>query len=183
MPKGRAKNMKELNRYTRVAIVLHWIMVPAILMQFSLGWYMVDLPKSPERSYFFALHKSIGLTIFLMAMIRLGWRLMHNPPPLPATLPHWQRESARVTHTMLYILMFLQPLSGYLSSSFSGYTTNLFGIPLPAWGWKDPVLNQLLTDFHIISSIILALLISAHILGALVHVLTPGDHIFRRIWP
>lgn len=54
---------------------------------------------------------------------------------------------------MLYILMFLQPLSGYLSSSFSGYTTNLFGIPLPAWGWKDPALNQLLTDFHIISSI------------------------------
>lgn len=139
--------MKELNRYTLVAIVLHWIMVPAILMQFSLGWYMVDLPKSPERSYFFALHKSIGLTIFLMAMIRLGWRLMHSPPPLPATLPHWQRESARVTHTMLYILMFLQPLSGYLSSSFSGYTTNLFGIPFTRLGMERSSIKSIAYRF------------------------------------
>ncbi len=60
----------------------------------------------------------------------------------------WERSLASVTHALLYVLIFLQPLSGYLSSSFSGYTTSFFGLPLPHWGWKDPVLNDLFSELH-----------------------------------
>ncbi len=171
------------NRYTLIAIILHWAIALLILVQFSLGWYMVDLPKGPERSYFFALHKSIGLTILLLAVIRLGWRLIHSPPPLPATMPYWQRELAGHTHTMLYVLLFFQPISGYLSSSFSGYKTSFFGIPLPHWGWKEPLLNELFTALHVGGSMTLLLLTITHILGALSHALTPGDRVFRRMLP
>jgi cytochrome b561 len=98
-------------------------------------------------------------------------------------MPRWQRELALHTHIMLYLLLFLQPLSGYLSSSFSGYKTSFFGIPLPHWGWKDLVLNELFTALHVVSSITLLLLIIAHTLGALLHALTPEDHVFRRMLP
>ena len=171
------------DRYSSIAIILHWTVALLILVQFSLGWYMVDLPKGTERSDLFALHKSIGLSILLLASVRLVWRLTHNLPPLPTTMPRWQRELALHTHIMLYLLLFLQPLSGYLSSSFSGYKTSFFGIPLPHWGWKDLVLNELFTALHVVSSITLLLLIIAHTLGALLHALTPEDHVFRRMLP
>lgn len=171
------------NRYTLIAVILHWAVAFLILVQFNLGWYMVDLPKGTERSDLFALHKSIGLSIFLLAAIRLIWRLTHSPPPLPEAISRWQRELALHTHIMLYVLLFLQPISGYLSSSFSGYRTSFFGIPLPHWGWKDPVVNELFTALHVSSSMTLLLLIIVHTLGALLHALTPGDHVFRRMLP
>lgn len=102
-------------------------MVLLIFTMFGLGWYMVELPDgSPERAWFFALHKSIGLTIALLALIRLGWRMSHKPPVLPETIAYWQRRLAHLTHHLLYVLMFLHPASGYISSSFSGHKTKFW---------------------------------------------------------
>jgi cytochrome b561 len=172
------------DRYDSVSMVLHWAMVLLILLLFGLGWYMVELPDgSPERTRFFALHKSVGLTTALFALVRIGWRLKHPAPPLPGTLPAWQRGLAHLTHVLLYVFMVVQPLSGYLSSSFSGYKTRLWGVPLPYWGWHDPVVNQLFTDIHVASSVALLCLILLHVAGALFHALTPRDNVLGRMLP
>ncbi len=169
-------------RYTGAAVCLHWIMVLGIATMFGLGWYMTDLPKGPDRSWFFALHKSIGLTVAGLAVIRLVWRISHRPPVLPLVLPAWQAVAAGITHYGLYVFMFLQPVSGYISSSFSGYETAYFGIPLPAWGWKDKALNHLFNDIHESSSIALLSLIGLHAAGALWHAFR-RDGVVRRMLP
>ncbi len=179
-----SNNSSQVNRYSNLAIIFHWIMVFLILTLFILGWYMVDLPKgSDERTWFFALHKSIGLTTALFAILRLVWRVTHQPPQLPLTVPQMQQLVASITHFLLYAFMFIQPVSGYISSSFSGYKTRFWGIPLPHWGWKSPDLNELFTEIHEISSIILLTLICLHIGGALYHALIKRDGIIKRMMP
>ena len=98
-------------------------------------------------------------------------------------MPFWQRSLAHVVHLAFYALLVLQPLSGYLSSSFSGYTTRLFGVPLPHWGWRDAPLNEFFTEIHVMCSIALVVLIAVHLLGALTHVLTGESTLLRRILP
>ncbi|MGH8119868.1 MAG: cytochrome b [Gammaproteobacteria bacterium] len=176
--------MDKPETYSGGAIVIHWLMVVLIFTLFGLGWYMSDLPKgSPERTWFFALHKSIGLTTALMAVLRIFWRLTHTPPALPGNIEQWKRRMAEATHHLLYVLMFIQPVSGYISSSFSGYSTRFWGIPLPDWGWKDESLNQLFTDIHVASSIALLTLIVLHILGAVHHGINREDSVLRRMFP
>jgi cytochrome b561 len=116
-------------RDTSLAVLMHWVVAMLVVFQLGLGSYMNDLPKGPDRSAYFALHKPVGLTVFLLAALRLVWRATHPPPPLPASMPRWQNVLARGNHGLLYALIFLQPASGYLSSSFSGYRTSFFGFP------------------------------------------------------
>ncbi len=170
-------------RYTLIAIVLHWLIALLIALMFALGWYMTDLPEGPDRSWYFALHKSIGLSIFALVVVRLAWRVRHPPPPLPAHFARWRAATAHATHRLLYLLMFFQPISGYLSSSFSGYKTRFFGVPLPHWGWRDEALNELLSGIHEASSVLLITLILLHFTGALAHLFKPGDRTFGRMLP
>lgn len=174
----------ETTRYDNVAIVLHWIIMLLILSLFGIGWYMVDTPDgSLIRTKLFALHKSIGLSAALFIICRIIWHVTHVPPPLPESVQPWQRKLAALTHFLLYCLMVLQPLSGYLSSSFSGYKTRIWNIPLPHWGWKDPALNQLFTDIHVVSSVSLLCLIILHICGAFSHLFSEHGNVLPRMWP
>jgi cytochrome b561 len=171
-------------KYSNFAIFIHWLMVILIFVMFGLGWYMVDLPKgSDERSWFFALHKSIGLTLAILVIIRLVWCTMHKPPALPDNIEQWKQKLANLTHNILYLLMFLQPVSGYISSSFSGYKTKFWGYPLPYWGWKDQVLNELFTVIHVASSITLIGFIILHILGAVSHMIGTDQAVMQRMLP
>src|SRR3989338_8669165 len=118
--------------YTGVAIGLHWLIAIAIIGSFAVGLYMVDLPLSPQKLKIYSWHKWAGVTIFLCVVLRLGWRLLHRPPDLPAGMPAWQRKAAEATHVLLYLLMFAVPLSGWLMSSAKGFQTVWFGVlPLP----------------------------------------------------
>ena len=170
-------------RYTATAIVIHWLAALVIVALVGIGWFMVDLPKGPDRGYYFALHKSIGLSLFLLMLVRISWRLTHRPPQLPDEVPAWQRTLARSVHLCFYVLLVLQPVSGYLSSSFSGYRTKLFGIPLPHWGWSDPPLNELFTEIHVIGSIAIVVLVGIHLAGVLSHLLGGQARLVRRILP
>ncbi len=172
----------EPTRYDLTLIVLHWVMAALILVLFLLGWYMDDLPKGgAERAYFFALHKSVGLTLAMLLVLRLAWRL-RSPGPAPfAGLAEWQKRLSVLTHRLLYVFMVLQPLSGYLSSSFAGYPTRFWGIALPVWADKDPVVNELFTRVHEVSSLALLALIALHVCGALVHVWR-GQSVLSRMW-
>lgn len=170
-------------KYTRIAMLLHWTMVLLVASLFALGWYMVDLPKGPARSYYFALHKSLGLSALLILCLRVAWRLAHRPPLLPDGVPRWQAQLARGVHGAFYVLLVLQPLSGYLSSCFSGYATSWFGLPLPAWAWRDAPLNELFTELHVLCSITLLVLIGVHLLGFLSHLMVGDRALSRRMWP
>ncbi|MGH8583866.1 MAG: cytochrome b [Gammaproteobacteria bacterium] len=171
-------------RYTLPAVILHWLLAVLIPAMAGLGWFMGDLPKDyPQRSEIFALHKSFGILIFVLLAVRLAWRLTHRPPALPEAVQGWQRMLAKLMHGVLYVFLLLQPLSGYLSSSFTKYDTAFFGLPLPKWGWRDRDLHEFFEEVHAVNVIVLAVLIGLHVCGALYHALKPGDTVFRRILP
>lgn len=179
-----ASKLTAQERYSGIAMALHWTIAMLIAVMFGIGWYMVDLPQhSHERSFYFALHKSIGLTIMLLVIFRLVWRFRHHPPALPQSLLAWQRRVANASHLLLYVFMIVQPVSGYLSSSFSGYSTKFWGVPLPEWGWHDAVINEFFTDVHVASSVALLCLIAMHICGALAHLAGVHENVLVRMLP
>ena len=171
-------------RYDRVAMVLHWTIAVLALFQIGLGWWMLDLPKSPPglRAGWFNVHKSIGMTIGLLMLARLGWRLSHVPPALPASLPRWQARAARLSHGLLYAALIAQPLVGYLGSSFTRYPIKYFGVTLPHWGWDAPALKQVCSNVHFALACLISVLIVLHVAAALKHFLA-RDGVFQRMWP
>ena len=170
-------------KYDRVAVFLHWAIGLAILLQFALGWWMLDLPKGPDgvRAWWFNLHKSIGITLAAVVVLRLLWRKTHRPPALPGDLPPWQRFAAAFSHAGLYACMLVLPLSGYLGSSFSGYPVKLFGVPLWSWSGAWPAGKNLASAVHETAAWTLAALLAFHVGGALWHALR-RDGILRRMW-
>ena len=117
--------------YTRTAIALHWFAALLIVCNLALGVSMVDLELSPLKLRLFSYHKWIGITVFLVASLRLAWRQIHPPPP-PVPMPDWQRRAAAATHAALYVLMFAIPLSGWIYSSSTGVSVVYLGlVPLP----------------------------------------------------
>jgi cytochrome b561 len=121
------------------------------------------------------------MLIFALMVARLGWRL-HRPPPVLPPLPPWESGLARAVHVLLYVALFVQPLSGYLGSVFSGYPVRLFGVVLPAWGWKDEGIKELMSRIHLVDSFVLAALVALHVAGAFKHV-ADGSGILRRMLP
>lgn len=171
-------------RYGLPAIALHWLLALLILGMLLLGYYMVGIPKgTPNRAVYFNLHKSFGVLTGLLILVRLGWRLTHAAPPLPAATPRWSLVAARWSHGLLYLCMVLQPATGYLSSSFNKYGIKMFGAALPNLAWEDPRMRELFNGFHHIVGLVLAVLIGVHVLAALKHWLIDRDRVFQRMLP
>ena len=171
-------------RYTRVAIGLHWLIAVALVGRFSVGLYMVELPLSPQKLRIYSWHKWAGVTIFLCVGLRLGWRLLHAPPELPAAMPAWQRNIAGATHVLLYLLMFAVPLSGWLMSSAKGFQTVYFGVlPLPDLLIKNQELGDLLKEMHTLLNFSMATLVAAHLGAALKYHFIDRDDVLARMLP
>lgn len=172
-------------RYTNIAIALHWLLAAGILLQIGLGYYLGDVPRgSPERTVWVNFHKSTGITLALLIIARLAWRVTHRPPPLPATMPAWERLAARLNHALLYACMIGMPLSGYVASNFSKFGIKYFGLlTLPPWGVDDRQVYALFNSLHKGLALAFALLIALHIAAALKHALLDGDGVMRRMWP
>jgi cytochrome b561 len=172
------------NRYTRTALSLHWLIALLIFATFPLGIYMHDLPLSPFKLKLFSYHKWIGVTVFLLMMFRLYWRLTHRPPALPESRPRWERIAAESVHHLLYALLFLIPLSGWLMSSAKGVQTVWFGVlPLPDLVGKDKVLGDLLQQVHELLNFTLFGALGGHIGAALKHHFIERDDILARMLP
>ena len=170
-------------KYTNTAVLLHWIMAILIICMIVMGMYMEDLPKgTAERTWWFTLHKSIGLTLGLLAIARLGWKIFNPAPALPDFVKASHRKISTIVHHSLYLLLFLQPLTGYISSSFSGYKTKFWGIPLYHWGWKSPELNEFFTNLHEFCAVLLIALIGLHIVGFAMHMKNGEYEILKRMW-
>lgn len=161
--------MQMAQRHGSANIALHWLLAVALTYQVLLGWWMLDLPKSPPglRAGWFNLHKSIGLSIGIVVLLRLALRLRHPvaPPPLPA----WQRRAASANHVLLYACMLLLPLTGYLGSEFSGYPVRFFGQVLPAWTGAWPTGKAFMSALHLALVWTFMVLVAVHVSAALWH--------------
>jgi cytochrome b561 len=168
-------------RYTRTAMLLHWLVALLLLGQFAFGWYLETIPA---RGYFVNLHKSTGLLIGLVILLRLGWRLSHPPPPLPASVPRWQQQAAAASHYLLYALMLVMPLSGYIASNFSRFGILFFNtVKLEPWGIDSKLVYGIFNQTHIVSSWLLLALVMVHVLAALKHRLVDHDSVLSRMLP
>jgi cytochrome b561 len=172
-------------RYTNVAIALHWILAVGILLQIWLGFSLDDIPRgTPERSAWVNLHKSTGITLAALILARFAWRITHRPPPLPAAMPAWERIAARVSHALLYVCMVGAPLAGYIASNFSKFGVKYFGlVVLPPWGTDDKGIYALFNTTHRVLALTLAAMILLHVAAALKHAFIDRDGIMRRMWP
>ena len=176
--------MNTLYRYTRTAITLHWAVAALIFATFPLGVYMHDLLLSPYKLRLYSYHKWIGVTIFLLAVLRVSWRGTHRPPPLPAAMPNWEKLVANTVHYLLYALIFAVPLSGWLMSSAKGVQTVWFGVlPLPDLLAKNKELGDLLKKVHESLNFAMLGLVLAHIGAALKHHFIERDEILVRMIP
>lgn len=174
-----------IHRYTKPAIAFHWVIGIAVLGMLYLGLTMGDIPKgTPERTFWFNLHKSIGVTIAILALIRLWWRYKNPPPPLPATIPGWQVQASKVSHALLYLCLILMPLSGFAASQFTKYGVTYFGLfKIPPMGWENRDIYDILQGIHGVTASLLMLLVIVHILAALKHLLINRDRVFHRMLP
>ena len=169
--------------YTPVAIALHWLMALALAANFALGLTMSDLPLSPQKLQFYAWHKWAGISLLGLVTLRLIWRgIAQAPELLPA--PVWQQRLARLSHILLYALMFAIPLSGWLMSSAAGFTVNYLGVlPLPDLVGKDKALFETLKEVHETLNFTLLGMVIIHVLAALKHHFVDHDASLRRILP
>jgi cytochrome b561 len=172
------------NSYTRTAIRLHWLLALGLTGTFALGFYMSDLPFSPAKLQYFSWHKWAGITLLLLAVARLAWRLTHAVPAAPAGMPAWQHAAAEWTHRVLYLLMLAIPLSGWLMSSAKGFQTVYFGIlPLPDLISRNPELGNQLAQLHGALNLALAALVALHAAAAVKHHLIDRDDVLARMLP
>jgi cytochrome b561 len=170
--------------YTASAIALHWLVALAIFGAFSLGLYMHELPLSPTKLKLYSYHKWAGVTIFLLALVRLAWRATHPAPPLPDHMPRWQRISAHAIHHLLYVLIVAIPLTGWLMSSAKGFQTVWFGVlPLPDLLDKNKELGDALALVHQGLNFGMAALVLAHAGAAIKHHVVDHDDILARMLP
>jgi cytochrome b561 len=171
-------------RYSGMAIALHWMSAVFVFCGFALGLYMTGLEFSPAKLRYVAWHKWLGITIFLLAAVRIAWRYVRPPPPLPASVPHWQASAARATHLLLYALMLAIPLSGWLYSSASGVSVVYLGVvPLPDLVAKDKGTATVLLAVHQTLNFILAVLVATHVGAALKHGIVDRDGVLARMLP
>lgn len=171
-------------RYTAPAIALHWLVALGMLGAFVVGVYMHDLPLSPWKLKIYSYHKWVGVTVFLLALIRILWRLGHRPPALPLAMPAWQRVAAEGMHHLLYLLMFAIPLTGWLMSSAKGFQTVYLGLlPLPDLLAKNPTLGGQLKEVHEALNFLMIALVAGHAGAAIKHHLMDKDDVLTRMLP
>ena len=174
---------QQTGRYTPVAVLLHWLIALCLFAQIGFGWFLETIPKgTPLRGPYVNIHKSTGLVLAVLIILRILWRLAHRPPDYPTFIATWERTASKVTQFLLYTCMLLMPLSGYIASNFSKYGVKLFNsITLPPWGTNDPKIYAVFNTTHVITSYLLVTLIVLHLLGAFRHALR-RDGILARMW-
>jgi cytochrome b561 len=173
-------------RYTRTAIVLHWLIALLVVCGFCIGLYMTGLKFSPAKLSLYSYHKWIGVTIFTLALLRALWRFTHAPPPLPAATPAWQRSASGAVHALLYLFILVNPLTGWLYSSAAGVPTVPFGIPalqLPDLLDRNKELAGSLRFLHMSLNYSLAVLVVLHVAAALKHQFVDRDGLLHRMNP
>jgi cytochrome b561 len=170
-------------RYDRLSSTLHWLVALLVFVMLGLGFYMVEVPRqTPLRGSLFNLHKSIGLLVLGIMILRTVWRITHRPPPLSG-LSAFNMRTANAVHLLLYLLLLAQPIAGYVASSLGTYGVAFFGIELPRLALPNSELREIFLAIHRLVARLIVLLLLLHIAGTLLHVLQGRRDIVRRMTP
>lgn len=168
--------------YTPLAKVLHWALAVLIIGMTGLGWFMMSIEDEPGSDWYFNLHKSIGVLIVALVLLRLLWRLTHTPTPLPASIASWQVMASKAGHGLLYLAMLAMPFFGIVGTLLSKDETLLFGIALPRMAAPNHDLGEIFFEAHSITAWIFVALIALHALAGLKHLVMDKDGVFQRMW-
>jgi cytochrome b561 len=171
-------------RWGRVSQLLHWLIVGLIVVMAYLGLTMTDLPNNPYKIRLYALHKSIGLSLLALVILRLLWRGYTGAPrPLPG-IPAWQERVASLTHFALYVLLLAIPLTGWIFNSAAGFPMQWFGVVnLPALTGRSTALRELSGSWHELLFWALIVLALVHAAAAIYHHLFQHDATLARMLP
>jgi len=179
---ARFLNSKEA--YGIIAQLLHGCVAALVFTQIVLGLYAANLPVSMARLQWLSHHKSLGLTILVLVLVRFVWRRIDAPPPLPHTMARWEHRAAHAMHHALYLVPVLAMFAGWLYASAAGLTVNWFGLMLiPDLIDKNTELAPLLKELHHVLVGLLVLLLAGHIGAALRHALVLRDNVVKRMLP
>ncbi|MFM0046457.1 cytochrome b [Paraburkholderia sediminicola] len=170
-------------RYSLGLRVLHWLTALSMFIVIPLAWYMTELDRhNPVTEGWFNLHKSIGLTVFLLTLIRVFTRLSSGAPPLPERIPTFERLLARIGHRLLYVILFAMPISGYVNSYGGGHPVNWFWLfRIPAVIPVDHWLGHLGGQIHGLLAWATYVLIAGHVLAVIYHQLIQRVDILSRM--
>jgi cytochrome b561 len=177
--------MTQAGRYDGVAILFHWTVAVLIIANIGLAWSLDSFDHhDPVHDRILTIHKSIGTTVLFLAALRLAWRWIHPAPALPETMPRWKRIVARTDQVLLYLVLFVMPLSGLIDAgAFSQPVQYFFLFDLPApIGHNEPV-GHVAFAVHQTSALILYGLLLIHAGAALHHHYVLNDGILRRMLP
>lgn len=192
-----------IQKYSKSAIILHWVTGFLILCMFGLGWYMADLPKDlpktatldlfdlgiytmqfaeaiTPRTFYFNLHKSVGVTLLLLLFLRLYVRVVQTHPAFPSSMKEWEKKLADLVHKGLYVLMVALPLSGIIMAAYSKYGIRWFGFPLLS-GTDNPGLREAFKEVHEIIGVVMISIIIVHVAAAIKHKVIDKDDVMARM--
>jgi cytochrome b561 len=175
----------EINSYDPTQRDLHWLMAAVILAAICVGLYAADLPKEDAtKGFWFGIHKSLGMTAFFLAIMRIGFRLLKITPRYRVPLGRFTGAAAWVSHSALYILMVGVPIGGYVLSTASGHAVSWFGLfTFPSVVPVDKPLAELAEDAHVTGALIFIAVIALHIAAAIWHHWFKGDEVMARMAP
>lgn len=170
-------------RYDRVALALHWLSAVLLVLMTGLGWYMMDIEHTPGAKPYFMLHKSLGLIVLALVLVRLAWRRSHPVPQLPSRMPAWQLRAAQMVQLGLYLCLLALPLAGVAGAAHSKSGLVFFGYALPRLAAPNHDMAETYYDIHGALVWLLVVLVCAHIAGALKHRFIDRDGVFERMVP
>jgi cytochrome b561 len=181
MPAAR-NIMTDRLHYGTTAKIFHWLIVALLLIQFPLGWLMPDIHRGPPGNAMI-FHVSFGITILVLIVLRLIWRLTHPVAP-ESSLPRWQRLTSEGVHWLLYALVLATTLTGWLFASLRGWTVAYFFlIPLPMLASANPQGVRAIDGWHQATEWVLLIVIGVHVAAALAHIFIYRDRIMQRMLP
>lgn len=170
-------------RWGSVQIGLHWTIAALVLLvQVPAGITMVSVDPGTVQNVGYNIHKTNGIVIFLLALVRLGWRWWHPVPFLPSDMPVWQARAARTTHALLYILLFAMPITGFLRTAMGGFPVPFFMVvELRHLVPENKPVAEVFSDVHFTLQFVLYATVALHVAGALQHHFVRQDGILRRM--
>jgi cytochrome b561 len=170
-------------QYGTTAKVFHWLIVALLLVQYLIGWFMPDIHRGMKPGDAMTWHISVGMVILILIVLRFAWRLMHPVAP-ESSLPPWQRVSSEALHWLLYLLVLITTVSGWLFASFRGWSISFFFLtPLPMLASENPTALRAINHWHQKFEWTLLILIGLHVAAALMHRFVYRNGVMQRMLP
>lgn len=161
--------------------ILHWLVALCVIAAIVAGILMVNASPGARQNQLYEWHWSLGATIFVLMLLRLIARFSSPPPPLPASVPGWQRTAAHVVHAFLYVALLVQPILGYIGKAAFGGTIPYFGLfNVPVLIAKDQAMAEWVLEIHTYLGFTIAALVVVHVAAALSHAVKL-DGVFNRM--